>query len=144
HRLFLVDVLAGGQRVREVLAVEVLRGGDQDGVDILVFKKTTMIQIRFGVGRDRFGGFEGFGVDVGDTDAFDIGGRDRLLKNFPAAVAGSDDADADAVVGSEDVGCGERAGQTGRDVTDEITTRLHGDSTPSGAESYYTGATGPG
>src|SRR5262245_4031912 len=140
HRLFLVDMLARGQRVREVLAVEVLRGGDQDGVDVLILQESTMIQVRFGVGRDRFGSFEGFGIDIGDTDAFNIGSRDRLLENFTAAIARSDDADADAVVGSEDVGRGKRAGQTGSDVTDEITTRLHGDSTPSGAESHYSGA----
>ena len=39
HGLFLVDVLAGFQRSDEMLGVQVLRRGDQDGVDVLSSSK---------------------------------------------------------------------------------------------------------
>ena len=38
HGLFLVDVFAGRERIREVLAMQVLRGGDQHGVNRLVIE----------------------------------------------------------------------------------------------------------
>ncbi len=48
-----------------------------------------------------------------------------LQKDFLAAIAGADDAEADAVVGSKNVGCGKGSGDAGCDFADEITARLH-------------------
>ena len=52
HGLFLVDMLAGVERRGEVLAVQVLRGGDQDGVDALVVEQVAVIEVGLGVRRD--------------------------------------------------------------------------------------------
>ena len=71
--------------------------------------------------------FQAAGVDVGGADAFDVLAGERLLQDFGAAGAGTDDAEADALVGAEGVGGGQRAGQTGGDIADEITARLHGE-----------------
>ena len=49
HRLFLVDVLAGVERGGEVLAMQVLRRGDQDRVDDLVFEQVAVVEIGLGV-----------------------------------------------------------------------------------------------
>ena len=49
HGLFLIHVLAGVERGDEVLAVQVLRSGDQDGVDDLVVEQMAVIEIGLGV-----------------------------------------------------------------------------------------------
>ena len=49
HGLFLIDMLAGGDGGGEVLAVQVLRRGDQDRVDVLVFEQAAIIEVRLGV-----------------------------------------------------------------------------------------------
>ena len=49
HRLFLVDVLAGAERGDEMLAVQMLRRGDQDRVDVLVVEQVAVIEIGLGV-----------------------------------------------------------------------------------------------
>ena len=102
HGLFLVDVLAGIERGGEALGVQVLRRGDQDGVDILVLQQAAIVEVGLGVGRDAFHVFQAAGVDVGRADAFGVGAGDRLAENLGAAGAGSDDADADALVGAKD------------------------------------------
>ena len=71
--------------------------------------------------------FQAAGIDVGSADAFHVLAGERLLQDFGAAGAGSDDAEADALVGAQDVGGGQGAGQTGGDIADEITARLHGE-----------------
>ena len=130
HGLFLIDVLAGGEGVGEVLAVQVLRGGDEDGVQVLVVEQAMVVQVGPGAGRDRLHGLERLGVHVGGAHTFHVGQGDSLLEDLAAAIANADDADADALVGAQDIGRGQRASQTGGDVTDEITARLHGDTTP--------------
>ncbi len=127
HGLFLVDVLAGVERGGEVLAVQVLRGGDEDGVDVLVVEQVAVVEVGLGVGRDRLDVFEAPGVDVGGADAFHVVAGERLLQDLGAAGAGADDAEADALVGAQDIGRGQRAGQTGGDFADEIAARLHGE-----------------
>ena len=52
-------------------------------------------------------------------------GLEGVAEEFGAAGAGADDAEANAVVGAEDVGRGERAGESGGDFADKITARLH-------------------
>ena len=98
HGLFLVDVLAGIERGGEAFGVQMLRGGDQYGIDILVLQQAAIVKVGFGVGRNAFHVFQAAGVDVGRADAFGVGAGDRLAENLGAAGAGSDDADADALV----------------------------------------------
>ena len=138
HGLFLVDMLAGGDGGGEVLAVQVLRGGDQDGVDVLVFQQVAIVEVGLGVGRDLLDIFQAAGVDVGSADAFHVLAGERLLEDLGAAGAGTDDAEADALVGAQGVAGCQRAGQTGGDIADEITARLHGNRTPCVYTQLYT------
>ena len=64
--------------------------------------------------------FEAARVDVGGADAFDVFAGERLLEDLGAARAGTDDAQADALVGAQGIAGGQRSGQTGGDVADEI------------------------
>ena len=120
HGLFLIDVLAGIERGGEMLAMEMLRRGDQDGVDGFVVEQIAVVEIGLGVGRNQFGVFETLGIDIGEGDELGVGAGDGGFNVLHAAVAGADDAEADAVVGSQDVGNRERAGQAGSDFADEI------------------------
>ncbi len=123
-------MLAGGEGVGEVLAVQVLRGGDEDGVDFLVLEHAAVIEVRFGSGGDGFDSLQGLGVDVGGGHAVDVGERDGLLEDLPSAVAGSDDGEADPFVRAHDVGRSQRAGETRGYVADEIAAGLHIDDLP--------------
>ncbi len=120
HGLFLVDVLAGVQRGDEVLAVQVLRGGDQDGVDGLVVEQVAVVEIGLGSGHDLLRVFQALGVDVGESQEFGIGAIDYFADQGHATIARADDAEANAIVGSQHVGGGQRAGQAGCDLADEI------------------------
>ncbi len=114
HGLFLVDVFAGLDGVDEVLAMEVLRGGDEDGVDALVVEQAAVIEIGGGAGDELLGVFEAAGVDVGEGDEIDIGAAQRPAGDLRAAVANADDARANAVVRAENAfGIGERGGEAG-------------------------------
>ena len=53
HRLLLVNVLAGIERRHKMLAMQVLRRGDQHRVDALVFEQVPVIQVGLGV-RSKF------------------------------------------------------------------------------------------
>src|ERR1035437_2836783 len=130
HGLFLVDVLATGDGGGEVLRVEMLRGGDEDRVDIVVVEQAAIVEVGLGVGGDLFDVFQTARIDVGGADAFDVLASERLLEDFAAAGAGTDDAEADTLVRAEGIAGGQRAGETGSDAADEITARLHGNRTP--------------
>ena len=126
HGLFLVDVLAGVERGDEVLGVKVLRSGDEDGVDGRIFQEVAIVAMLPGGGRDGARLFQAAGVDVGHAGAFGVGAGEGFAQQFAAAGAGADDAEAHAVVGAEDVGRGQGAGEAGGHFADEITARLHG------------------
>ena len=55
HGLFLVDVLASLERRHEMLAVEVLGRGDDDGVNALVIQQVAVVQVGLGGGRQLLG-----------------------------------------------------------------------------------------
>src|ERR1017187_515980 len=138
HGLFLVDMLATGEGGGEMLAVEVLRGSDQDGVDILVVQQAAIVQVGLGGRRDLFDIFQAAGIDVGGADALHVFAGERLLQDFGAARARTDDAQADTLVRAEGIAGRQRAGQTGSDMADEITARLHGKRTPWMSPQLYT------
>ena len=76
--------------------MQVLRRGDQDGIDVLVFEQPPVVEVRLGAGSDVADLLQPARVDVGDADAFGVGAGQRLAQNLRAAVAGADDAQADA------------------------------------------------
>src|ERR1039458_3120770 len=127
HGLFLIDMLATRDGGDEVLGVEVLRGGDEHGVDVAVVQQAAVVEVGLGEGRDLPDIFQAAGIDVGGADAFHVLAGEGLLKDLGAAGTGADDAEADTLAGAEGVAGRQRAGQTGGDVADEIAARLHGD-----------------
>src|ERR1019366_9319597 len=127
HGLFLIDMLATRDSGGEVLGVEVLRGGDEDGVDVAVVQQAAAVEVGLGVGRDLPDILQAAGIDVGGAHAFHVLAGEGLLKDLGAAGAGTDDAEADPLAGAEGVARRQRAGQTSGDVAEEIAARLHGD-----------------
>ena len=119
-------MLAGVERGDEVLGVEMLRGGDEDGVDGRIFEQVAIVEMLAGGGCDGTRLFQAAGIDVGHAGAFGVGTGERFAQELGAAGARADDAEAYAVVGSEYVGRGEGAGESGGHVADKITPRLHG------------------
>ena len=108
-----------------MLAVQVLRGGDEDGVDGLVVQQVAVVEVGLDVGDDALHRLQALGVDVGRAHELGIGAGHRLAQDLEAAVAGADDAQADAVVGAEDVRRSQRSGQTGGEPSDESAAGLH-------------------
>ena len=126
HGLFDVDMLAGVERANEMLGVEVLGSGDEDGVDCGIFEEVAIIGMLPGVGSDGARFFQAAGVDVGHAGAFGVGAAEGVAEEFGSAGAGADNSETNPIVGAEDVGRGECAGEAGGHVADEITARLHG------------------
>src|SRR5580658_6965938 len=87
HGLFLVDVLAGFNGVDEVLAMQMLGSGDDDGVDGFVIQKAAMVEICCGAWYQRFGVFQAFGVDIGEGDEIEIGAGQGPMDQLSAAGA---------------------------------------------------------
>ncbi len=81
-----------------MLAMQVLRRGDQNCVDAFVIEKAAMIEISVGAGNEGLGVFEAARVYVGEGDEIDVGAAQRRAGDFRAAVANTDDAGANAVV----------------------------------------------
>ena len=73
HGFFLVDLLAGIERSDEMLGVEMLRRGDQHGVDGFIVEQVAVIEIGFGVGNDLLGVVQALGVDIGERNDLGIG-----------------------------------------------------------------------
>ena len=109
HRLFLVDMLARVQRGSEALRVQVLRRGDQDGVDVLVLQHAVVVQVRLGIGSDLPGLFQPPRVDIGRANALHVFQGQRLAQNLRSARAGPDNSQADAFVRAQHVGSGQSA-----------------------------------
>jgi hypothetical protein len=77
HGLFLVDVLARVERRYEMLAMQMLRRGDEDRVDALVVQKVAVVEIGLGRGRRLERGFETLCVDIGEGNELGVGAGDR-------------------------------------------------------------------
>jgi hypothetical protein len=121
HGLFLVDVLAGFDGMHEVFAMQVLRSGDDNGVDSFIVEQAAMVEIGGGVGDQAFGVFQAFGVDIGEGYEIEIGARESPVDQFDAARAGPDYPDANAVVCAEHTfGGSEGGGEAGRHGSDEF------------------------
>ena len=103
-----------------------LRGGDEHRVDVFVFEQAAVIEVSLGGGRDLFDIFQPARIDIGGADTLHVLAGQGLLENLCAARPRSDNAQADTLIGAHSVAAGQRAGQTGCDIADEITARLHG------------------
>jgi len=121
-----IEVLAGLQRPDALDGVLVIRGGDGDGVDVLVLEHLSHVGVALGAR----GGLQAFlddlGVDVAEGDDADALDLLELLDVLQASAAEADDGDAEVTVGARGLGIGLGAdtghggGQGG--VLDERTT----------------------
>ena len=118
-------MLARIHGVDEGLGMQMLRSGDEDGVKRWIVEKLTVIGVRSRGGREFQGVFEAARVNVGKSRDLGGGAGEGFAGELRAAVANADDADADAVVCAENAASGERAGQAGSDVADEVPSGLH-------------------
>ena len=113
-------MLACVQRGGEMLAMQMLRRGDQDGVDALVVEQIAVVEVSLGVRRDLLGVFEALGIDVGEGHEIGVGAGHRLPHDLHAAVARTDNSQPEPFVGSQNIGNSECPGQAGSDFADEI------------------------
>ena len=113
HRLFAVDVFAGGDSVFEDVAVLMVHGGDQDGVYIFAIKDRAVV-----AGRRDAGILDGFlrgdvtaVIEVAHGDALYAGHAERRLEVFASANAGADGSEAHGVAGRNRASGRQRAGE---------------------------------
>ena len=101
HGLLAVEVLARGERVEKVPRVNVERARHKHSIDVFPIEQPPVIPYRADARHNLAGFLVTAGVDIGHGHAFDIGKRDYLLEQLLPACARADQADADAIIGSE-------------------------------------------
>ena len=105
-----------------MLAMQVLRRGDQHGVDGFVVQQPAMIQIAGGIRGKLLGILQPARIDIGECGKIDVGALERPARNLGSTVANADDSHADPVVRAEHaLRHGERGGETGSHGPDEFT-----------------------
>src|SRR5581483_2842828 len=113
------------KRGHEMFAVQMLRRGDDHGVDAAIFEQVPVIEVRAGLRCNLLGTLQALGVDIGDACELGIGTRKGFAHQHGAAVARTDDPKPDALVGSQNVGACKRSGKSGGYFADEIAPRMH-------------------
>ena len=108
HGLLAVDVFAGGAGVFEDVAMLVVHGGDEDGVDIFAIENGAIVARGRDAGIfDRFlRGDVAAVIEVANGDALNAGNVERSLEMFASANAGADGGEAHGVAGSDGTGRG--------------------------------------
>ena len=124
--LFDVDVFAGLHGGSETGGVEVLRGGDEDGVKGGVFEELVVIGIEFCLRREGFGFVAAAGIDVGNSDEISVRAGQGFADELSASLAYSYDAETEAGAGAQDMPCGQSSGEAGGHIADEESAGLHG------------------
>jgi hypothetical protein len=101
---FLIDVLARFEGVNEVVAVQVLRRGDNHGVDALVFQQAAIIVVGGRARDDVVRVIQALAVHVGESGYLNLWAGQRLMNQLRAALPDADDAQAHAVVRAQHPG----------------------------------------
>ena len=121
-----VEVLAGLEGPDALDGVLVVRRGDGDGVDILIFEHLADVGVALGAGDVLHALGDDLGVDVAEGDDADALDLLELLDVFLTAAAEADDGDAEVTVGASGLGVGlgaeARHGGSQGGVLDERTT----------------------
>src|SRR6267142_892298 len=109
HRLFAIDVFAGVDGVHDDLLVPMIGNGGDDAVDLLVVEEFLIFArgVDLGAGNffdDFFGERVAAIVEVGGSDAFDAGELNGAGEQAGTLHADANDAEADAVAGSDECG----------------------------------------
>jgi len=98
HRLLLVDVLAGFEGVHEMLAMQVLRRGDQHRVQVFFFEHQAVIDERLDRGRYQLGFLALLGVDIAHGRKLGVRAVERVPHDVLAARAVADNSKTDALI----------------------------------------------
>ena len=101
QRLLLIHMFAGCERINKMLAMQMLRRGDDHGVNGLIVQKPAMVAVDGAQKARGRGVVQALGVNIGKGGDLDIGAGDGLMQQFAAALPGADQADAHAVVGAQ-------------------------------------------
>ena len=99
-------MFAGIERGNEVFRVQMLRRGDQDGVDGFIVEQVAVIKKRLRAGHGFLGFLEALGIDVGEGGHFRVGAGDGFAHQLHAAIARADQAQADAAVRAQNTSSG--------------------------------------
>ena len=119
-------MFAGGHGGDEALGVQMLRRGDQDGIDATDRRAAAGNRHTSSrAGREFRGVGEAAGVDIGEGGEFGVRAGNGFARELRAAVAHADDADAEAVVRAENTASRETAGEARGHVADEVASGLH-------------------
>src|SRR5438045_1827431 len=73
----------------------------EDCGDVLVFEKIPIVEVGLGVRRELFRVVETAGVDIGEANKLGVGTGYRFASDLRSAITDSDDAEPNAVIGSE-------------------------------------------
>ena len=101
-----VEVLAGLERPDALDGVLVVRGGDRDGVDILIFEHLADVGVALGAGEGLQTLGDDLGVDVAEGDDADTFDLLELIDVILTTAAEADDGDAEVTVGASGLGVG--------------------------------------
>ena len=110
------------ERGNEVLGMEVHGRGIDNGVNVLAFEQAHGVVVGVDAGNFGFGQVAAAGVGICHGHTLDIGLPESISQILHAAVAGADEADADAVVGAKSAH-GRHGGDSERalaNIADEI------------------------
>src|SRR4051794_8139909 len=74
---------------------------DKDCIDVFVFEKIPIVKVGLRVRCELFRVFETAGVDIGEANKLGVGAGYRFASDLRTAITDSDDAQSNAVIGSE-------------------------------------------
>ena len=137
HGLLAIDVFAGGAGIFKDVAMLVVHGGDENGVNVFAIENGAIV-----AGGWDAGVFHGFlrgdvaaVIEVADGDALNAGNLEGSLEMFASANAGADGGEAHGVAGSDRTGRGgEQMG-----LQDRLWRRVGGESAGAEMDELTTG-----
>ena len=126
HRLLLIHMFPGIERRDEMFAVKMLGCRNEDGINRFVFQKPAMVVVGSRCRNNFLRIFQPPAVDVGESDEINTGKRDGFTNELHPSIAGSNDTEADSIVGAKDsVGGGESGRKTGCNSSNKTTPGTH-------------------
>ena len=138
HSLFLIDVLPGIKCGDEAFGMQVVRRGNNDSVNRFIVEQRAEIAVELRACGKFFRVFEAARVDVGEGGEFRTGAGGGLARQLRPALANANHADAYPLVRSQHTS-GSQAADSGSDVTDEVSARLHGTAISLAPMALYSG-----
>jgi hypothetical protein len=96
----MIHILTRLDAGNEMTRMQMLRRRDQDGIDGLILQQLAEIPISPGCGGKSLRLVQTPGIRIGDANGLDPGTAEGIAEYLPSARPGTNQADANAVVGS--------------------------------------------